>query len=95
MPRIANLEAARRQADRRDEPGGGRVGRAQGRRCPARRRRARRSEPPRLQLGYTVITAPIAGIVARRRVEPGELVQPGQTLLSIVPSDATCGSRRT
>jgi len=38
------------------------------------------------QLGYTVITAPIAGIVARRRVEPGELVQPGQALLSIVPS---------
>lgn len=38
------------------------------------------------QLGYTVITAPIAGVVARRRVEPGELVQPGQALLSIVPS---------
>jgi len=38
------------------------------------------------QVGYTVITAPIAGIVARRRVEPGELVQPGQALLSVVPS---------
>jgi membrane fusion protein (multidrug efflux system) len=38
------------------------------------------------QLSYTVITAPIAGVVARRRVEPGELVQPGQALLSIVPS---------
>lgn len=38
------------------------------------------------QVGYTVLTAPIAGVVARRRVEPGELVQPGQPLLSIVPS---------
>ncbi len=38
------------------------------------------------QVGYTVITAPLDGIVARRRVEPGELVQPGQALLSIVPS---------
>jgi membrane fusion protein (multidrug efflux system) len=39
------------------------------------------------QVGYTVIIAPIDGIVARRRVEPGELVQPGQALLSIVPAN--------
>ena len=38
-----------------------------------------------IQLGYTVITAPAEGIIARRRVEPGELVQVGQSLMSIVP----------
>jgi membrane fusion protein (multidrug efflux system) len=37
-----------------------------------------------LQLGYTTITAPIGGIVSRKQVEVGQLVQPGQTLMSIV-----------
>jgi membrane fusion protein, multidrug efflux system len=38
----------------------------------------------RLQLSYTKIAAPLAGTVARKQVEVGQLVQPGQTLLSIV-----------
>ncbi|MBV6521862.1 MAG: putative multidrug resistance protein EmrK [Gemmatimonadaceae bacterium] len=38
----------------------------------------------RLQLSYTTIVAPRAGIVARRQIEPGQLVQPGQPLLTIV-----------
>lgn len=37
-----------------------------------------------LQLGYTTITAPIGGIVSRKQVEVGQLVQPGQTLMSLV-----------
>lgn len=37
-----------------------------------------------LQLSFTRITAPIAGIVSRKVVEVGQLIQPGQTLLSIV-----------
>ncbi len=38
-----------------------------------------------LQLSYTTIRAPAAGLVARRQqVEVGQLVQPGQPLLSIV-----------
>lgn len=37
-----------------------------------------------LQLTYTTIEAPVAGVVSRKQVEPGQLVQPGQTLLSIV-----------
>jgi len=37
-----------------------------------------------LQLSYTSITAPLSGIVSRRVVEVGQLVQPGQTLMSIV-----------
>lgn len=37
----------------------------------------------RLQRSYATIEAPIAGMVTRKMVEPGEFVQAGQTLLSI------------
>lgn len=37
-----------------------------------------------LQLSFTSLTAPIAGTVSRKNVEVAQLVQPGQTLLSIV-----------
>ena len=37
-----------------------------------------------LQLSFTSITAPLSGIVSRSNVEVGQLVQPGQTLMSIV-----------
>lgn len=38
-----------------------------------------------LQLGYTRVIAPADGIVARRGVEAGQLVQPGQPLMTLVP----------
>ncbi len=44
-------------------------------------------ENARLQLGYTVILASASGVVAERAVEPGTLVQVGQSLLSIVPDE--------
>ena len=37
-----------------------------------------------LQLSYARIVAPTGGVVARRSVEVGQLVQPGQTLMSVV-----------
>jgi membrane fusion protein (multidrug efflux system) len=37
-----------------------------------------------LQLSYTRVPAPAAGIVSRKQVEPGQLVQVGQPLLTIV-----------
>jgi len=37
-----------------------------------------------LQLSYTTITAPVGGTVSRKLVEVGQLVQAGQTLMSIV-----------
>jgi membrane fusion protein (multidrug efflux system) len=40
-----------------------------------------------LQLSYTRIFAPFAGKVTRKSVEPGNYVQPGQTLFSLVPPD--------
>ncbi len=38
----------------------------------------------RLNLGYTRVTAPIDGVIGQRSVEPGQRVQPGEQLLSIV-----------
>ena len=38
-----------------------------------------------LNLSYTRITAPSAGVVSKKSVEVGQLVQPGQPLMSLVP----------
>jgi membrane fusion protein (multidrug efflux system) len=37
-----------------------------------------------LQLSYTRVTAPVSGIISRKQVEVGQLVQAGQPLLTIV-----------
>ncbi len=80
----ANLEAVRRQAS----ASGSNVAVATAglRSAEARLQAAQTAvDNARIQLDYTVITAPTDGVVARRRVEPGELVQVGQTLMSVVP----------
>jgi membrane fusion protein (multidrug efflux system) len=41
----------------------------------------------RLNLEYTIVRAPVAGIVSRKNVEPGTVIQPGQPLMAIVPLD--------
>lgn len=41
----------------------------------------------KLNLSYTVITAPCNGIASRKNIQLGQLVQPGQNLLSLVESD--------
>ncbi len=38
----------------------------------------------KLQLSYTHIVAPVSGVVSRKTVEVGQLVQPGQTMMSVV-----------
>ena len=38
-----------------------------------------------LQLGYTTVTAPAEGVVTRKTVEPGQTVQPGQGLMTVIP----------
>jgi membrane fusion protein (multidrug efflux system) len=38
----------------------------------------------KLQLSYTKITAPASGLVSRKQVEVGQLVSPGQPVMSIV-----------
>ena len=43
----------------------------------------------KLNLSYTVITAPYDGVTGRRTIQEGQLVQGGQTLLSYVRNDGT------
>ncbi len=40
-----------------------------------------------LNLGYTKIYAPVSGVIGRKTVELGHRVQPGQSLLLVVPID--------
>ena len=42
-------------------------------------------EEAELQLAYTNITAPIDGVVTEKHVEPGQMLQPGQPILTLVP----------
>jgi len=79
----ANLLAAERQA----AAAGGTVNTAEaGVRVANARTMAARANAAnaQLQLDYTRITAPASGEVSRKQVEVGQLVAPGQPLLSIV-----------
>ena len=40
-----------------------------------------------LNLGYTKITAPMNGVIGKKSVEPGDRVQPGESLLAVVRLD--------
>ena len=42
-------------------------------------------EAARLQLSYTTVRAPVAGVIARKRVEVGQVVQAGRPMLAVVP----------
>ncbi|HEX5109243.1 MAG TPA: HlyD family secretion protein [Vicinamibacterales bacterium] len=42
-------------------------------------------EAAQLELSYSTIVAPIDGVVTRKSVQLGQIVQPGQSLLTIVP----------
>ncbi|HET6253861.1 MAG TPA: HlyD family secretion protein [Puia sp.] len=44
-------------------------------------------EYARLQLSYTVITAPASGIISKRNIQIGQLVQAGTPLFSVVHND--------
>lgn len=39
----------------------------------------------RLNLSYTIVTAPADGCVGRRTIEEGQLVSPGQTITTLIP----------
>jgi membrane fusion protein, multidrug efflux system len=44
-------------------------------------------EQARLNLEYVTIKAPLSGIVSRKTVEPGQVIQPGQPLMTVIPLD--------
>jgi membrane fusion protein, multidrug efflux system len=80
----ANLQAAQKQAT----AAGSQVTASQAelRSANARLAAAQASvDNARLQLSYARITAPTDGVIAKRTAEAGALVQPGQSLMSIVP----------
>ena len=84
----ANLQAVQRQA----AAGNAGVTSAQAgvRVAEARTEAAQAAlDDARLQLSYTVITAPVSGTVSKKIVELGQLLQPGQTLMSIVADTGT------
>jgi membrane fusion protein (multidrug efflux system) len=44
-------------------------------------------ETAEVQRSWTAIVAPATGVISRRMVDPGAMVQPGQTLMMLVPDD--------
>ncbi len=44
-------------------------------------------EQAKLNLSYTEVRAPVAGVVSRKTVEVGQVIQAGQPLLALVPLD--------
>ncbi len=46
-------------------------------------------EAAELMLSYTTIVAPIDGVVTRKSVEVGQIVQPGQGLMTVIPLEDT------
>jgi membrane fusion protein (multidrug efflux system) len=44
-------------------------------------------EQARLNLQYTTVRCAVAGVVSKKNVEPGQIVQPGQPLMALVPLD--------
>jgi membrane fusion protein (multidrug efflux system) len=84
----ADVEALQRQAS----AAGGAVQNAQaGVRLAQARLQAQQAalDNARLQLSYTNVTAPETGTISKKQVEPGQLVQPGQTMMSIVADTGT------
>lgn len=82
----ASLQAAERQARAADAQFTG--AQAGARLAQARLAAARAAlDNAKLQLTYTTVRAPLAGAVSKKQVEVGQLVAPGQPLLTLV--DAT------
>lgn len=62
------------------------VSRSQAKSAEARVKRAQAAvDQARLNLEYTTVKAPVGGIVSKRNVEIGQVVQAGQPLMAIVP----------
>jgi membrane fusion protein, multidrug efflux system len=84
----ADVQALQRQAS----AAGGAVQNAQaGVRLAQARVQAQQAalDNAKLQLSYTDVTAPETGTISKKQVEVGQLVQPGQTLMSIVADTGT------
>jgi membrane fusion protein (multidrug efflux system) len=85
--RLATAEVQRRQSEQvrtRQQA----VSEARFRQAQAQvRQRQADLEQAQLNLRYTVITAPVDGVVSRKTAEPGMQLSPGQQIMSVVPLD--------
>jgi membrane fusion protein, multidrug efflux system len=86
--RIAQAEAELRSAHTAPQQVSVQRSRAQAAQAQAQRSAAE-LEQAQLNLRYTTIVAPVAGLVGQRSVQPGQNVSPGQQLLSLVPLDSS------
>jgi membrane fusion protein, multidrug efflux system len=78
---LAGTEANRRQVDIRTADAGTAAAMVQVARANL--------EAAELQLSYTTVVAPIDGVVTRKSVEVGQIVQPGQGIMTVVPLQDT------
>ena len=82
--KVAQAEATVRSA--RTAPQQVAMTRARSESAAARVQQARAAlEQGQLNLQYTTVKAPLGGVVSRKAVEIGQIVQPGQPLLAVVP----------
>lgn len=87
----SQLAAARQQLDAVGQEAGSRQAGAQAERAKAVRAQATIEQAQadldalKLQLSYCTITAPIDGIVTHKTVQLGQVIQPGQSLMTVVP----------
>jgi len=85
--KVANsqLAAAKQQLDAVRQDAGSRAAGAQAQDAKVEKAKAD-LEALKLKLSYTTITAPVEGIVTRKTVQVGQVLQPGQALMTLVPS---------
>lgn len=83
---LAQAEADLRAA--RTAPEQVAVTRARAQSAAARVAQARAAlDQANLNMAYTSVKAPVAGRVSKKSVEPGQVIQPGQPLLALVPTE--------
>jgi membrane fusion protein, multidrug efflux system len=83
---VANVESATKKVASQEAQG--RMAAAQYVTASAEEKQAEAQlRQAQLQLSYTKIFAPFDGRVTKKSVEPGDYIQPGQTLFSLVPPD--------
>jgi membrane fusion protein (multidrug efflux system) len=85
----AELQQARAEAEgTKTAPQQVVITRAQAQSAEARAQLAQSAlDQARLNLEYTTIKAPVAGIVSKKSIEAGQVVQPGQPLMAVVPQE--------
>ena len=80
----SQLAAARQQLDATRQDAGSRAAGAEAQDAKVEKAKAD-LEALKLKLSYCTVSAPVDGIVTRKTVQVGQVLQPGQALMTIVP----------